>query len=81
MTATPMLTMPTRALCPERGPKPSRYVPAVATNVSKTFEKFRRLQSIQERLQALRALFHFFLWSAITALSFFAAAVRAGAIV
>lgn len=47
MTTTPMLTMPTRALCPERGQKKSRYVPAVATDVSKTFEKFRRLQSIQ----------------------------------
>lgn len=47
MTTTPMLTMPTRALCPERGQKKSRYVPSVATNVSKTFEKFRRLQSIQ----------------------------------
>ena len=49
MTTTPMLTMPTRALCPERGQKPSRYVQAVATNVSKTFEKFRRLKSIQLR--------------------------------
>lgn len=47
MTTTPMLTMPTRALCPERGQKQSRYVPAVATDVAKTFEKFRRLQSIQ----------------------------------
>lgn len=49
MTTTPMLTMPTRALCPERGQKPSRYVPAVATDVAKTFEKFRRLQSIQRK--------------------------------
>lgn len=49
MTTTPMLTIPTRALCPERGQKPSRYVPAVATDVSKTFEKFRRLQSIHLR--------------------------------
>jgi len=47
MTTTPMLTMPTRVLCPEQDQKLSRYVPAVATNVSKTFEKFRRLQSIQ----------------------------------
>ncbi|MEJ5149811.1 hypothetical protein [Comamonas sp. MYb396] len=49
MTTTSMLTMPTRALCPEQGQKPSRYVPAVATDVSKTFDKFRRLQSIQLR--------------------------------
>ncbi|TDS82589.1 hypothetical protein [Comamonas sp. JUb58] len=49
MTTTPMLTMPTRALCPERGQKKSRYVPAVATDIRKTFEKFRRLQSIQLR--------------------------------
>ncbi|WP_429949569.1 hypothetical protein ACQYWY_21665 [Comamonas sediminis] len=49
MTTTPMLTMPTRALCPERGQKKSRYVPALKTDVSKTFEKFRRLQALQEK--------------------------------
>lgn len=49
MTTTPMLTMPTRALCPYPGQKPSRYVPAVATDIRKTFDKYRRLQALQEK--------------------------------
>ncbi len=49
MTTTPMLTMPTRALCPERGQKPSRYVPALKTDIRKTFTKYRRLQALQEK--------------------------------
>ena len=49
MTTTPMLTMPTRALCPERGQKKSRYVPAVATDIRKTFDKYRRLRAMQEK--------------------------------
>lgn len=47
MTITPMLTMPTRALCPERGQKQSRYVPALKTDIRKTFTKYRRLQALQ----------------------------------
>lgn len=45
----PMLTMPTRALCPERGQKKSRYVPALETDIRKTFTKYRRLQALQEK--------------------------------
>ena len=49
MTNTPMLTMPTRALCPERGQKQSRYVPALKTDIRKTFDKYRRLRAMQEK--------------------------------
>lgn len=49
MTTHPMLTMPTRALCPERGQKPSRYMPALKTDIRKTFTKYRRLQALQEK--------------------------------
>lgn len=44
----PMLTMPTRPLVAQSGEKQSRYVPAVATDVSKTFAKFRRLMALQK---------------------------------
>lgn len=44
----PMLTMPSRPLIAQRGEKQSQYVPAVATDVSKTFEKFRRLMVLQK---------------------------------
>lgn len=44
----PMLTMPTRPLVAAAGEKQSRYVPAVATDVSKTFDKYRRLIALQK---------------------------------
>ncbi|TDS78756.1 hypothetical protein [Comamonas sp. JUb58] len=43
----PMLTMPTRPLVAQGGAKPNRYVPAASTDVSKTFDKFRRLMALQ----------------------------------
>jgi hypothetical protein len=39
---------PTRRLTPADGGKPHRYVPAAATDVRATFEKFRRLQRLRE---------------------------------
>ena len=48
MTTTPMLTMPTRALCPLPGQKANRYTPAVATDIRKTFDKYRRLFALQK---------------------------------
>lgn len=49
MTTTPMLTMPTRALCPERGQKPLKYTNKDHTDIRKTFTKYRRLQALQEK--------------------------------
>ncbi len=43
----PMLTMPTRPLVAHRGEKAKRYVPSVSTDISKTFEKYRRLAAMQ----------------------------------
>ena len=45
----PMLTMPSRALCPEPGQKPHRYQRAVETDIRKTFEKARRLIAMQKK--------------------------------
>lgn len=45
----PMLTMPSRPLVAQRGEKQSRYVPAVATDIRKTFDKYRRLMAQQEK--------------------------------
>lgn len=47
--AYPMLTMPSRPLVAPRGEKQSRYVPAVATDIRKTFDKYRRLIALQEK--------------------------------
>ncbi|GAB2817136.1 hypothetical protein GCM10027276_17870 [Comamonas piscis] len=47
----PMLTMPTRPLVAQRGEKQNRYVPAVSTDISKTFEKYRRLAALQNAKQ------------------------------
>ncbi|GAB2710898.1 hypothetical protein [Comamonas sediminis] len=46
-TTPPMLTMPTRPLIALGGAKPKRYVPAASTDVSKTFDKYRRLIALQ----------------------------------
>lgn len=43
----PMLTMPTRPLVALGGAKPKRYVPAASTDVSRTFDKYRRLIALQ----------------------------------
>lgn len=32
-----------------QGEKPLRWVPAASTDIRKTFEKFRRLQAMQQR--------------------------------
>lgn len=45
----PMLTMPSRPLVAQRGEKQSRYVPAVATDIRKTFDKYRHLMAQQEK--------------------------------
>ncbi|MBB6580061.1 hypothetical protein HNP33_004187 [Comamonas odontotermitis] len=45
----PMLTMPNRPLCPLPGQKANRYTPAVSTDIRKTFDKYRRLQALQEK--------------------------------
>lgn len=45
----PMLTMPSRPLVAAQGEKAIRYTPAVATDIRKTFDKFRRLIALQEK--------------------------------
>ena len=42
-------TTPSRSLV---GPKPARYVNAASTDIRRTFEKWRRLQRMQQRAQA-----------------------------
>lgn len=48
----PMLTMPTRPLVAPNGGKTCRYTPSLATDIRKTFEKYRRLQALQEKTSA-----------------------------
>ena len=47
------MTHPTRTLAQAealaQGRKPLRYVNAASTDIRKTFEKFRRLQAMQQR--------------------------------
>ena len=45
----PMLTMPSRALCPEPGQKPLKYTDRYNTDIRKTFEKARRLIAMQKK--------------------------------
>lgn len=52
--AYPMLTMPSRPLVAPRGEKQSRYVPAVATDIRKTFDKYRRLIALQEKKEVIQ---------------------------
>lgn len=49
MTTAPILTMPNRPLCPLPGQKANRYTPAVATDIRKTFDKYRRLIALQNK--------------------------------
>ena len=48
MTIARLPALPTRSLIDQI--KPHRYVPAHATNVAVTHQKFRRLQAMQARL-------------------------------
>ena len=44
----PMLTMPSRALCPAPGQKPLKYTDKDNTDIRKTFDKYRRLIAQQK---------------------------------
>jgi hypothetical protein len=44
----PMLTMPSRPLVAHQGEKKIRYVTAGNTDISKTFDKYRRLFALQK---------------------------------
>lgn len=42
------ITLPSRPLCAAPGQRPAKYTPAASTDLRATFEKYRRLQQMQQ---------------------------------